>query len=113
MTLINFIDLVDLNQLFTYLLLLLGPGGCGISCSVRARVVTILVSPVHTHHGRGLGLILTTGLLGLAAWSLGLSLRLLPGLAWVLLPTASGIIVTLVCSLENRKYILKSIVSIQ
>ena len=111
MTLINFIDLVDLNQLFTYLLLLLGPGGCGISCSVGARVVTILVSPVHTHHGRGLGLILTTGLLGLAAWSLGL--RLLPGLAWVLLPTASGIIVTLVCSLENRKCKLKLIVSIQ
>ena len=107
----NFIDLVDLNQSFTYLLLLLGPGGCGISCSVGARVVTILVSPIHTHHGRGLGLILTTGLLGLAAWSLGL--RLLPGLAWVLLPTASGIIVTLVCSLENRKIKLKSIVSIQ
>jgi hypothetical protein len=50
-----------------------------------------------------LGLILTTGLLGLAAWSLGLGLRLLTGLAWVLLPTASGIIVTLVCSLKNKK----------
>ena len=99
---VSHIDLVDLNQLSTYLLLLLGPGGCGISCS--ARVVTILVSPVHTHHRRGLGLILTTtGLLGLAAWSLGLCLRLLPGLACVLLPTASGIIVTLVCSLKNRK----------
>ena len=98
---VSHIDLVDLNQLSTYLLLLLGPGGCGISCS--ARVVTILVSPVHTHHGRSLGLILTTGLLGLAAWSLGLGLRLLPGLACVLLPTASGIIVTLVCSLKNKK----------